>query len=68
MIRRRRFKQTTSLHDRLVLDARKCRERARELPPGKDRDFLLEKARQDETVAGWATSLSPQPATVARYD
>ena len=52
MIRRRRFKQTTSLEDRLVLDAKKCRERARELPAGKERDTLLEKAREDETVAG----------------
>jgi hypothetical protein len=61
MIRRRRFKQTTSLQDRLVVDARKSREQARELPPGKERDTLLEKARQDETVAGWFTSSGPQP-------
>lgn len=61
MIRRRRFKQMTSLQDRLVLDARKSRERARELQPGKERDTLLEKARQDETLAGWVTSFAPQP-------
>ena len=56
MIRRRRFKQTTSLEDRLALEAKKCREQARELPPGKERDTLLERARQDETVGGWSTS------------
>lgn len=61
MIRRRRFKQTTSLEDRLVRDAKKNRERARKLPPGKERDTLLEKAREDETVAGWVTSSDPQP-------
>ena len=61
MIRRRRFKQTTSLEDRLVMDAKRSSERARELPPGKERDRLLEKARQDETVAGWCTSSAPQP-------
>jgi hypothetical protein len=61
MIRRRRFKQTTSLEDRLVMDARKKRERARELAPGKQRDMLLEKARQDEAVAGWFTSSTQQP-------
>jgi len=61
MIRRRRFKQTTSLENRLVMDAKKSRERARKLPPGKERDTLLEKARQDETVAGWFTSSVLQP-------
>ena len=61
MIRRRRFKQTTSLEDRLVMDAKKSRERARELPPGKERDALLEKAREDEAVAGWMTSSAQQP-------
>jgi hypothetical protein len=60
MIRRRRFKQTTSLEDRLITDARKSRERARELPPGKERDTLLERARQDENVAGWFTSSALQ--------
>jgi len=56
MIRRRRFKQTTSLEDRLITDAKRSRERARELPPGEERARLLERARQDETVAGWFTS------------
>jgi len=56
MIRRRRFKLTTSLEDRLIMDAKKNKERARLLPLGKERDDLLEKARQDEVVAGWFTS------------
>ena len=56
MIRRRRFEQTTSLEDRLVMDAKKNIEQARLLPPGQERDALLEKARQDEVVAGWFPS------------
>ena len=61
MIRRRRFKQTTSLEDRLAMDAKRSRERARELPPGKEREMLLEKAREDEVVAGWAASSALEP-------
>jgi len=61
MIRRRRFKQTTSLEDRLVMDAKKNRERACLLPAGKEREALLEKARQDEVVAGWFTSSALLP-------
>ena len=63
MIRRRRFKLTTSLEDRLIMDAKKNKERARGLPPGKERDTLLEKARQDEVVAGWLTSSGLRPLT-----
>ncbi|MGV7219602.1 hypothetical protein [Bradyrhizobium sp. UFLA05-112] len=54
--RRRRFKQTTSLKDRFLIDAQKSRTRADQLPPGKDRDSLLKKAQEFETIAGWATS------------
>lgn len=61
MIGRRRFKQTTSLADRLAMDAKKNKERACLLPPGKERDTLLETARQDEVVAGWFTSSGLQP-------
>jgi hypothetical protein len=59
MLKRRRFKQTTSLEDRLLMDARRKRERACRLPPGTERDTLLERARQDETIANvseWITS------------
>ncbi|WP_349531622.1 hypothetical protein [Bradyrhizobium sp. NAS80.1] len=38
------------------MDSKKNIERARLLPPGKERDGLLEKARQDEVVAGWFSS------------
>ena len=48
---RRRFKQTTSLQRRLEEHARQARERAHKLPPGREQDALLKRARQDETVA-----------------
>ena len=59
MVGRRRFKKTTSLEDRLAMDAKKNRDRASGLPPGVKRDALLEKARQDEVVGnvyGWLAS------------
>jgi hypothetical protein len=61
MIRRRRSKQTTSLEERLVIDAQKSRERADQLPAGEQRDKLLKRARQSETVAQWVVSQGLQP-------
>jgi hypothetical protein len=43
------------------MDAKKNRERACLLPSGKEREALLEKARQDEVVAGWFTSSALLP-------
>ena len=37
--------------ERLVGQANHCREQASQLPPGRQRDALLEKARQADTVA-----------------
>jgi hypothetical protein len=52
MQRRHRSKDdTTSLKDRLAEEARRCRERAKSLPPGAEREELLRKARQAETVS-----------------
>ena len=56
---RRRFKQTTSLTERLELDARLSRERVSRLPPGKERDTLLNKALANETVAHPSEWLNP---------
>jgi hypothetical protein len=62
---RGRTKQTTSLKHRLELDARVARERAITLPLGRERDVLLNRARQDETVlrmwAEWLDSPGLQP-------
>jgi hypothetical protein len=41
----RRSKQTSSLRDRIASFARKVREKASQLPPGKEQDDLLRRAR-----------------------
>ncbi|MBR0995218.1 hypothetical protein JQ580_31355 [Bradyrhizobium japonicum] len=50
MLMRRRFKQTTTLTERLADEAARCREEARTLSPGRRREMLLRRARQDETA------------------
>ncbi|MCP3388234.1 hypothetical protein NLM27_05505 [Bradyrhizobium sp. CCGB12] len=45
---RRRIKQTKSLSERLADEAARCREEARALAPGRRREMLLRRARQDE--------------------
>jgi hypothetical protein len=64
MQRRRRFKQTLSLEERLAQEAQRLREEAEQLPPGPQQADLLRKAREDEMVAqmaGWITSPGLQP-------
>jgi hypothetical protein len=48
MLKRRRFKQTKTLHERLADEAARLREEARALAPGRRRELLLRRARQDE--------------------
>ena len=50
MQKRRRFKQTTTLRERLADEAERCREEAHKLAPGPRRDMLLRQARRDETA------------------
>ena len=53
----RRPRQFLSLKDRLALYAKEVRKKAARLPPGIERETLLEKARQaDETSAVKGTS------------
>ncbi|MCP3398959.1 hypothetical protein NLM25_18595 [Bradyrhizobium sp. CCGB01] len=59
MHRRRRFKHAKSLEERLTQEALQLHEEAGNLPPGRKREALLRKARQDETAAyltEWLTS------------
>lgn len=51
MLKRRRFKQSTSLQDRLASFAKQVSDQASNLPPGPDRDVLLRKARQAENAS-----------------
>nr|WP_249144869.1 hypothetical protein [Bradyrhizobium lablabi] len=51
MQKRRRFKQTQSLEERLADEAIRLRQQAHMLAPGADRDSLLRRARQAETCS-----------------
>lgn len=51
MQRRRRFKQTETLQDRLAKFAKDVREKAERLPPGDERSALLKRARNADTAA-----------------
>ncbi len=56
---RRRFKQTTTLAQRLTEEAGRLRERARNLPPGAEQTQLWRKVRQAEAalrIDAWLAS------------
>ena len=64
MQHRRRFKQTTSLKERLALFAKEAKEEALSLPPGPERDALLKKASKADVAAHldeWVNSPGLQP-------
>jgi hypothetical protein len=64
MQKRRPFKQTLSLEDRLTEEARRLREEAELLPHGPVRDAALRRARQAETgshMTEWLRSPGLQP-------
>ncbi|MCP3440590.1 hypothetical protein NLM32_05415 [Bradyrhizobium sp. CCGUVB14] len=48
MSKRRRFKQSQSLDERLAAEAKHLREKAEKAPPGNERDTLLRRASQFE--------------------
>jgi hypothetical protein len=59
MLKRRRFRQTVPLKERLESFAREAREKASLLPAGTEKDEMLKKARQAETAShldAWAGS------------
>ncbi|AWM08806.1 hypothetical protein [Bradyrhizobium symbiodeficiens] len=59
MMKRRRLKQSMTLNERLAEEATRCREEARALSPGRRREMLLRRARQDETamqIEAWLRS------------
>ena len=64
MSEQRRFKQETSLQDRVVAWAKQVRAEADALPPGPERDALLKKVRQTEMAMHldrWVNSPQLQP-------
>jgi hypothetical protein len=61
-MQRRRIRHRTSFEQRLAHQAYLAREHAKNLPPGKDRDALMRKARQIDTASqlnNWLTSTTP---------
>lgn len=66
MLKRRRFKQSTSFQERLAKWAKQVRDQADQLPPGDERDKLLKKASQADAAAhldDWANSPGLQAPT-----
>ena len=66
MKKRRRFKQTTPLKERLMAFAEEVRERASSLPPGPEREDLLKRASRAYTAAHideWINSSGLQSPT-----
>jgi hypothetical protein len=56
---RRHFKQTQTLGQRLADEVKRLREEARSLPPGRRREILLRRVRQDEAaiqIDAWISS------------
>jgi hypothetical protein len=63
-MRRQRINHTSSLEDRLADQAQRFREQAKTLPPGRERDELIRKARQAETASHineWVASPGLRP-------
>jgi hypothetical protein len=64
MAKRRRFKQTTSLKERLAKEATQLRKQAQGTPPGFERELLVRKARRAEAashIIEWLTSPPSNP-------
>ncbi|MBR0850665.1 hypothetical protein JQ543_23190 [Bradyrhizobium diazoefficiens] len=56
--KRNRRKQTQSLQERLMSFAATARERARLMPPGRERELLLRRAKQNEMASNLTDWLS----------
>ena len=50
MQKRRRFKQTQSLEERLAQDTAQLREQAKLLPPGRAREHVIRRITQNEAA------------------
>ena len=60
---RDRYKHTAALEERLLKAAEELRAKAKELAPGKDRELLLEKARQFESQVSMNDLFVPSQGT-----
>jgi hypothetical protein len=59
VIKRRRFKQTKSLDERLAQDTAQLREQANMLPPGPAREHVIRRIRQNEAASHVCELLRP---------
>jgi hypothetical protein len=57
---RRRFKQTTTLQERLAKFGEEVREKAGTMPAGKEKDALLKRLRSVDTAADLDRQLTPE--------
>jgi hypothetical protein len=58
MKKRRRFKQTLTLEERLLRDSEQLREQAKMLGPGPARNHLLQRIQQNETAVALCEQLN----------
>ena len=64
MLQCRRVQHTSPLEERLERMAQQCREKAKTLPPGLEREEMIRKARQAETashLSQWVASPGLRP-------
>jgi hypothetical protein len=60
MLKRNRRKQTTTLNERLAIQAEKVRDDLRTLPTGEQRDALIKKLGEIELAIGFNRALGKQ--------
>lgn len=66
MLKRRRFKQTLNLSERLIEDIELLKAQVAKLAPGPERDQVIRRIRQNETASHideWLRSPGLQPPT-----
>jgi hypothetical protein len=70
MQKRNRTKHILTFQERLAAEAIRLKEQALKLPPSREREELLRRARQSETAAHideWLSSPGLQPPKVERW-
>jgi hypothetical protein len=60
MAKRRRYKQVTSLKERLAEEARRLRKQAQDTPPGFERELLVRKAQRSEAASQMRSEAASQ--------
>jgi len=71
VLKRNRFKQTISLHDRLACFAKEIRDKASLLQPSQEKDDLLNRAIRADVASqidAWANSCGLQPPVRVRLN